>query len=74
MAGPHYSDDPTMFHTDIGKEYVDFCGQNGYGPDVVRQLVLNGVDATWLDAGDKAALRKDFEAELDALYAALDNA
>ena len=63
------SDDPTMFHTDIGKEYVDFCGQNAYGPDVVRELVMNGVDATWLDDGDKATLRAEFEAELAALDA-----
>jgi adenosine deaminase len=40
------SDDPTMFHTDIGTEYVEFCGQNNYGRDVVRRLVLQGVDAT----------------------------
>jgi adenosine deaminase len=65
------SDDPTMFHTDIGKEYVDFCGQNGYGPDVVRRLVLNGVEATWLDVSEKAALRREFESELDALDARL---
>jgi adenosine deaminase len=68
------SDDPTMFQTDIGKEYVDFCGQNHYGPDVVRQLVLNGVEATWLDAADKAAMGKTFAAELDALEAELDAA
>ena len=68
------SDDPTMFRTDIGKEYVDFCGQNNYGQAVVRQLVLNGVEATWLDGPDKAALRKAFEAELDALEAELEAA
>ena len=44
------SDDPTMFRTDIGKEYVDFVGQNDYPPEVAKQLVRNGVDATWLDA------------------------
>jgi adenosine deaminase len=66
------SDDPTMFHTDIGKEYVDFCGQNGYGPEVVRRLVRNGVEAAWLDDGEKAAMRRAFDAELDALDAELD--
>jgi adenosine deaminase len=65
------SDDPTMFRTDIGKEYVDFIGQNGYPPEVAKQLVLNGVEATWLDDGDKAALRKEFEAEMATLDAAL---
>jgi adenosine deaminase len=61
------SDDPTMFHTDIGEEYVKFCGQNNYGPKAVRQLVLQGVEATWCDDVDKAAMRRAFEAEIDAL-------
>jgi adenosine deaminase len=61
------SDDPTMFHTDIGREYVEFCGQNGYGRELVRTLVHNGVQATWLDAADQATLAKAFDAELDAL-------
>jgi len=63
------SDDPTMFHTDIGKEFVDFCGQNDYGPEIVRELVMNGVDATWLDDADRAILRTQFETELAALDA-----
>ena len=66
------SDDPTMFHTDIGKEYVDFVGQNDYPPEVAKELVHNGVDATWLDDVDKVALRRAFELEiasLDELFA-----
>jgi adenosine deaminase len=66
------SDDPTMFRTDIGKEYVDFIGQNRYDPSVAKQLVLNGVDATWLDEVDKAALRRSFETEIAALDAQLE--
>jgi adenosine deaminase len=61
------SDDPTMFHTDIGKEYVDLCGALDYGPDVVRQLCLNGVEATWLDDDDKRAMARAFSDELDRL-------
>lgn len=68
------SDDPAMFHTDIGKEYVDFIGQNHYPPSLAKELVLNGVEATWLDPVDKAALRADFEAEIAALDAELDPA
>jgi adenosine deaminase len=66
------SDDPTMFRTDIGKEYVDFVGQNGYPPEVAKTMVLNGVDATWLDPADKASLRAGFVAELAALDAELE--
>jgi len=66
------SDDPTMFHTDIGKEYVDFVGQNGYPPEVAKAMVFNGVDATWLDADEKARLRRGMEVEIAALDAELD--
>lgn len=65
------SDDPTMFHTDIGKEYVDLCRSLDYGADQVRAFVLNGVDATWLDDPDKASMRRSFIEELDDLEAEL---
>jgi adenosine deaminase len=68
------SDDPTMFHTDIGKEYVDFVGQNDYPPEVAKQLVRNGVDATWLDDVDKATLRAAFEVEIASLDEGLSGA
>ena len=61
------SDDPTMFHTDIGKEYVDFVGQNDYAPEIAIGFAHNGVDATWLDATDKAALHRLFDDEIAAL-------
>lgn len=67
------SDDPTMFHTDIGKEYVDLCTACDYGPDQVRQFCLNGVDGSWLDESEKARLRREFTQELDALQAQLVN-
>jgi adenosine deaminase len=66
------SDDPTMFHTDIGREYVDLCGALGYRVDQVREFVLNGVDAAWLDDTDRAAMRADFTKELDELELQLD--
>ncbi len=65
------SDDPTMFHTDIGREYVELCTALDYGPATVRGLVLNGVDATWLDESDKAAMRTDFTDVLNRLDAEL---
>jgi adenosine deaminase len=61
------SDDPTMFHTDIGKEYVDLCSALSYGPSRVRELCLNGVEASWLDDSDKRATAQRFSQELDEL-------
>jgi adenosine deaminase len=65
------SDDPTMFHTDLGREYVELCTALDYDQATVRTLVLNGVDATWLDDPDRASLRAEFAAQLDALDATL---
>ncbi len=65
------SDDPTMFHTDLGREYVVACQALGYDAAKVRQLCLTGVEATWLDDVDKAVMREEFNAEIDALQASL---
>lgn len=65
------SDDPTMFHTDLGREYVELCTALDYDQATVRTLVLNGVDATWLDDTDRTSLRAEFSAQLDALDATL---
>lgn len=68
------TDDPTMFQTDLGNEFVRLFDATGFGPDIARRLVLDGVDATWLDEVDQAALRREFEADIAALDAALDDA
>jgi adenosine deaminase len=60
-----------MFHTDIGKEYVDLCSALGYGPQQVREFCLNGVEASFLDDSDKRAMSASFSAELDDLEAKL---
>ena len=61
------SDDPTMFHTDIGEEYVRLCTALGYGTDQVEAFAVAGVDAAWLDEADRASMRASFIAELSAL-------
>jgi len=65
------SDDPTMFHTDLGKEYVDLCTALDYGPDKVREFCLNGVAATWLDDDEKRFMQTAFEREIDEMQAQL---
>ena len=68
------TDDPTMFHTDLGTEFVKLFEVTGFGPEIARRLVLDGVDATWLDDADRAALRRELEAEIAALTAGLGDA
>jgi adenosine deaminase len=66
------SDDPPMFHTDIGQEYVSVCSQIGYGPEKVREFVMNGVEAAWLDDDERRSMRQAFELEFDQLMRELD--
>lgn len=65
------SDDPSMFHTDIGSEYVKMAGAAGWEPGTIRELTLNGVDGSWLSDDEKRRLRREFTEELDRLEAGL---
>ena len=66
------SDDPPMFHTDIGNEYVGMVQAAGWGPEKVREFVLNGVDGSWMSDDEKQRLRREFEREFDELDAQLE--
>lgn len=61
------TDDPPMFHTDIGWEYEDTCQRMGLGPDEATRIVMNGLEATWLPDDEKAETRAAFEAEIASL-------
>jgi adenosine deaminase len=39
----------------------------GFGAADIRQFMLNGIEGAFVDAGTKAAWRKLFTAEFDAL-------
>jgi adenosine deaminase len=66
------TDDPTLFRTDIGHEYVEALPAMGFGPDIAKRITLNGVDATWQQPQHQARLRASFEAQIQALDALLD--
>lgn len=65
------SDDPSMFHTDVGEEFARLVPAAGWDAITVRQLCLNAVDASWLPADEQRALRTAVAQELDALDAEL---
>jgi adenosine deaminase len=67
------SDDPPMFKTDIGNEFVKACPAMKFSPDVAIKLALNGVEAAWLDDGEKSQLRREFEREIVGLRAEFEN-
>jgi adenosine deaminase len=68
------SDDPPMFHTDIGTEYVGMVAAAGWSPDRVRTFVMNGIEGAWLTDDEKRRMRSEFERELDELDSRLDTA
>jgi len=63
------SDDPGMFPTSLAAEYRILSEDIGATADQLRAMALGGVDASWLPADRKAALRARFEKELEALDA-----
>lgn len=66
------SDDPPMFGTEIGSEFVTTCAAMELGPDKAIELALNGIDASWLDDGEKRTMRRDFEREIEVLRSELE--
>ena len=51
------TDDPALTDLDLGYEYRTVAEANGWGWDEMVQVSLDGVQATWLEADDKQALR-----------------
>jgi adenosine deaminase len=68
------TDDPTMFRTDIGREYAEALPAMGFGPEVARRIALAGVAASWAPPEVKARLTAEFTAQIRALDALLDPA
>jgi adenosine deaminase len=63
------SDDPPMFGTDPSNDYRVLAHALGYGRDELAAFTRNGVEATWLDASEKAALAARVEQMIAALAA-----
>ena len=66
------SDDPAMFVSDLGNEYVRLHREMGLSLDTLKEMALNGIDAAWIDDTTKAEWRTDWSAEIDTLYATLE--
>lgn len=58
------TDDPAMTDLDLGKEYRSVASALGMSWDEVCAVALDGVEASWLDDGEKAHLRSEFEAAI----------
>jgi adenosine deaminase len=66
------SDDPAMFPTTVSEQYAILATELGFGPETMRQIAQNGIDAAWTDDALKQRLRDDLTREYDALLPQLD--
>ena len=61
------SDDPPMFDTDLVAEYQALADHLGFAPADLEQISLNALLASFLPAGRKATLEREFRAEFARL-------
>ena len=57
------TDDPKMFSTSLAQEYRSLVEECGFTQREIRTLILAGIDASWLRAKDKQALRESFTSD-----------
>ncbi|MCK4514953.1 MAG: adenosine deaminase, partial [Spirochaetaceae bacterium] len=54
------TDDPKMFGNSLAGEYRLLHEELGFSRDEIRTLILQGIGASWLPAGRKRALTREF--------------
>lgn len=63
------SDDPPMFGTDLGLEYVKCAELMGFTPTMFQQMALDSIEGSWLDQGEKVTMARAWAEEIDTLIA-----
>jgi adenosine deaminase len=63
------TDDPAMTGADLGSEYRGVAEALGYGFEEMCRIAVEGVEATWLDEGERGDLRRSFEETIAQLSA-----
>lgn len=61
------TDDPKMFGNSLAGEYRLLEREAGFSRSDVREIILNGIEATWMSAIRKDAMKQSFEADADWL-------
>lgn len=58
------TDDPAMEQLDLGLEYRRVADAFGLDAAEMGRIAIEGIESTWLDDSERAALRNEFEAAL----------
>ena len=61
------TDDPAMADLDLGREYRRVAAAYSWDVTDLGRLALEGIESTWLDTSDRAALTREFEGILAGL-------
>lgn len=61
------SDDPPMFRTDLGNEYVRAVRELAFSTQDIERAVIAGLDHAWIDDGTRRAWRAEWQAEIARL-------
>jgi adenosine deaminase len=55
------TDDPTMFGTTLAQEYRLLEAELGFTREQTRELILNGIEASWMPAARKEGMKRRFQ-------------
>ena len=61
------TDDPAMMEWDLGREYRALGDAHGFDFAEMARIAVDGIESTWLDDTERAALRRGFEAAIATL-------
>ena len=61
------SDDPALFHTDMNNEYLELHQQLGFTFEELKQVSLNGIEASFIDSDAKRGMRERFMREFQTI-------
>lgn len=61
------TDDPGMTDLDLGKEYRTVAEAQRLDFDDLAEVALDGIEASWLDDGERRVLRQEFSLALERL-------
>jgi len=61
------TDDPTLHHVTPSGAWHMMAKDFGFGADDLREFMLNGLDAAWLDEGTRREWRREWTAAFDSL-------
>jgi adenosine deaminase len=57
------SDDPSLFHTSMNKEYITLHRELNFSVDELYQISLNGLKTAFIDDGLRTELKRQFDEE-----------